>query len=39
MSAGPPLGSRPSCRLERAIGEPVEAAVHSDTYFDVGRAS
>jgi hypothetical protein len=22
-------------RLERAIGGPVEAAVHSDTYFDV----
>jgi hypothetical protein len=22
-------------RLERAIGAPVEAAVHSDTYFDV----
>lgn len=31
---GPPLWLRAVHRLERAIGERVEAAVHSDTYFD-----
>jgi hypothetical protein len=34
MSAGQPLWLRAVCRLERAIGEPVETAVHSDAYFD-----
>jgi hypothetical protein len=34
MSAAQPLWLRAVCRLERAIGEPVESAVHSDTYFD-----
>jgi hypothetical protein len=31
---GPPLWLKAVHRLERAIGERVEAAVHSDTYFD-----
>ena len=35
MSAGRPLWLRAVLRLERAIGEPVEAAVRSDAYFDV----
>ena len=35
MSSGPPLWLQAVHRLERAIGVPVEAAVHSDTYFDV----
>jgi hypothetical protein len=30
-----PLWLRAVYRLERAIGEPIEAAVRSDTYFDV----
>jgi hypothetical protein len=34
MSQGP-LWLRVVHRVERAIGEPVETAVHSDTYFDV----
>jgi hypothetical protein len=34
MSAAQPLWLRAVCRLERAIGEPVESAVHSDAYFD-----
>jgi hypothetical protein len=34
VSAGPPLWLKVVYRLERAIGEPIEAAVHSDTYFD-----
>jgi hypothetical protein len=34
MSAGRPLWLRLVCGLERAIGEPVESAVHSDAYFD-----
>ena len=33
MSA--PLWLRAVHRLERAIGEPIEAAVRTDTYFDV----
>jgi hypothetical protein len=32
--AGQPLWLKPVYRLERAVGERVEAAVHSDTYFD-----
>jgi hypothetical protein len=34
VSAGPPLWLKVVHRLERAIGEPVESAVHSDVYFD-----
>ena len=34
MSKGP-LWLRAVYRLERAVGEPVESAVRSDTYFDV----
>jgi hypothetical protein len=30
-----PLWLRAVHRLERAIGEPIEAAVRTDTYFDV----
>ena len=30
-----PLWLRAVCRLERAIGEPIEAVVRSDPYFDV----
>lgn len=32
---GQPLWLRAVYRLERAIGEPLESALHSDTYFDV----
>ena len=35
MPAPLPLGLKLVLRLERAVGGPVEAAVHSDTYFDV----
>ena len=35
MPANQPLWLRAVIRLERAIGEPIESAVHSDTYFDV----
>jgi hypothetical protein len=35
MSSGPPLWLQVVHRLERAIGGPIEAAVHSDAYFDV----
>ena len=35
MSAGRPLWLRAVLRLERAIGEPIEAATRSDAYFDV----
>jgi hypothetical protein len=31
---GAPLWLRAVYRLERAVGEPLEAALHSDTYFD-----
>jgi hypothetical protein len=34
MSGGRPLWLKAVLRLERAIGEPVESAVHSDAYFD-----
>jgi hypothetical protein len=33
--AGPSLWLKAVHRLERAIGERVEAAVHSDSYFDL----
>ncbi len=35
MSSQAPLWLKAVHRLERAIGEPVEAAVHTDTYFDL----
>ena len=35
MAPAPPLWLRLVLRAERAIGRPVEAAVHSDAYFDV----
>jgi hypothetical protein len=34
MPANQPLWLKAVHRLERAIGEPVEAAVRTDTYFD-----
>jgi hypothetical protein len=33
--AAQPLWLKLVLRLERVVGSPVEAAVHSDTYFDV----
>jgi hypothetical protein len=39
MPANQPLWLRAVLRLERAIGEPIESAVHSDTYFDVVSAT
>ena len=35
MASDLPLWLKLVLRLERAVGGPVEAAVHSDTYFDV----
>jgi hypothetical protein len=35
MPANNPLWLRVVLRVERAIGEPMESAVRSDTYFDV----
>jgi hypothetical protein len=35
MAASGPLWLKLVLRLERAVGGPVEAAVRSDTYFDV----
>src|ERR1700759_1522057 len=35
MPANQPLWLRAVIRVERAIGEPIEAAVRSDTYFDL----
>src|SRR6478672_11625019 len=35
MSTRPPLWLKLVLRLEGAVGGPVEAAVHSDAYFDV----
>jgi hypothetical protein len=35
MPADQPLWLKVVLRLERAIGEPVESAVRSETYFDV----
>ena len=35
MPANQPLWLRVVLRLERAIGEPIESAVHSETYFDL----
>jgi hypothetical protein len=35
MPSDQPLWLRLVLRLERAIGEPVESAVRSDTYFDL----
>ena len=39
MPANQPLWLRAVLRLERAIGEPIESAVRSDTYFDVISAT
>ena len=39
MPANQPLWLRAVLRLERAIGEPIESAVHSDAYFDVITAT
>src|SRR5947208_8868864 len=38
MPADSPLWLKLVLRLERAVGGPVEAAVHSDVYFDVVAA-
>ncbi|MGO9496028.1 MAG: hypothetical protein ACLQA5_04845 [Solirubrobacteraceae bacterium] len=35
MPANQPLWLRAVLRVERAIGEPIESAVRSDTYYDV----
>jgi len=35
MPANQPLWLRAVIRLERAIGEPIESAVRSETYFDL----
>src|ERR1700761_3092164 len=35
MPANQPLWLRAVIRLERTIGEPIESAVRSDTYFDL----
>ena len=35
MSSNQPLWLKAVHKLERAVGEPVEAAVRTDTYFDV----
>jgi hypothetical protein len=35
MPANQPLWLRAVLRLERAIGEPIESAVRSETYFDL----
>jgi hypothetical protein len=39
MPANQPLWLRAVIRFERAIGEPIESAVRSDTYFDVISAT
>jgi hypothetical protein len=39
MPANQPLWLRAVLRIERAIGEPIESAVRSDTYFDVISAT
>ena len=39
MPANQPIWLRAVLRLERAIGEPIESAVRSDTYFDVVSAT
>jgi hypothetical protein len=39
MPSNQPLWLRAVLRLERAIGEPIEAAVRSDTYFDLVRTT
>ncbi len=39
MPANQPLWLRAVLRLERAVGEPIESAVRSDTYFDVITAT
>jgi hypothetical protein len=39
MPTNQPLWLRAVIRLERAIGEPIESAVRSDTYFDLVSTS
>src|ERR1700757_1770862 len=39
MPANQPLWLRAVIRIERAVGEPIESAVRSDTYFDVISAT
>ncbi len=39
MPANQPLWLRAVLRLERTIGEPIESAVRSDTYFDLVSAT
>jgi hypothetical protein len=39
MPANQPLWLRAVIRIERAIGEPIESAVRSETYFDVITAT
>jgi hypothetical protein len=39
MPANQPLWLRAVLKLERTIGEPIEAAVHSDQYFDLVSAT
>jgi len=39
MPANQPLWLRAVIRIERAIGEPIESAVRSDTYVDVISAT
>jgi hypothetical protein len=35
MSSNQPLWLKAVHKIERAVGEPIEAAVRTDTYFDV----
>ena len=35
MSSNQPLWLKAVHKVERAVGEPVEAAVRTDTYFDI----
>ena len=35
MSSKPPLWLQAVHRIERAVGQPIEAAVRTDTYFDL----
>ena len=39
MSSNQPLWLKAVHKLERAVGEPIEAAVRTDTYFDVLTAA
>jgi hypothetical protein len=39
MPANQPLWLRVVLRVERAVGEPIESAVRSDTYFDLVKTT